>query len=292
MADPLKAIRDALDAGNKQEAQVLLRPLLGSEFVSAEVYYLAARASNGVDKAIQYLQKSLEIDASFPSARAALLKLQDHVTDAPTPQVTPAPKVMLPKKPQKTVKANLREDNRRMWTQIGCLFSILLSLSMSYFVMNVLGLAAAGELNGLFTGIRPIQEIDGTPVEYRVDAPLVVTASASRPVQSEEPIGDTLLPGFAHEYRFAATAGEEVAIMVQFISPTAKSVQRNVAVMTPNGQDASSVCERGQILQDNSGVTFICNISQTGEWKIRMFGRENESSGAYVVAVERMPPIQ
>jgi hypothetical protein len=78
-----------------------------------------------------------------------------------------------------------------------------------------------------------------------------------------------------------------MAVMVQFLSPTANSVSRNVAILDPAGENAEGECLRDSILQGDNGVVLDCRIQRTGVWRVRIFGRDGESTGAYVVSVER-----
>lgn len=203
---------------------------------------------------------------------------------------------------------------------------ILLSLSSTYFVMLVLGSGIPGRLRSVFTGVHPVfapdatlvyatpvavvdgtpyyaapldsygsagtgatpvTEIQGTPVYARPDAVVVVAPAKTTNLVRQEPVSDILEPGFAHEYVFTAQQGEEVAVGIQFFSPTAQSVGRNVTILDPDELSAERVCQRDQILQGDNGVVFICPVHKSGRWKVRLFGREGESSGAYVVAVEK-----
>ncbi len=219
-----------------------------------------------------------------------------------------------------------RRRKRTIWTYISIASFISLSLSSSYVVLLVLGSAVPGRLRSVFTGIQPVfapestivyatpvavidgtpyyarpleeygsastnatpvTEINGTPVYARPDAVVVVIPAKSTELTRQQAISDILEPGFAHEYVFAAELGEELAIGVQFFSPTAQQVSRNVAILDPDGGDGERFCVRERILQGDNGVAFICPIHKAGQWKLRLFGREGESSGAYVVAIEK-----
>ena len=38
---------------------------------------------------------------------------------------------------------------------------------------------------------------------------------------------------------------------------------------------------------DGSGTAFICTIYKGGTWKLQVFGRDGESTGAYVITYDR-----
>ncbi|MBZ0289870.1 MAG: hypothetical protein K8I30_19765, partial [Anaerolineae bacterium] len=140
------------------------------------------------------------------------------------------------------------------------------------------------------TGANPVTP-DGNPNTYADDAAaggFVVQPNKSAPLARGNPIGDVLDEGFAHEYTFNTSAGEEIAIAIQFFSPTAKAVEKNVAVLDTDDVNAANHCQRDQIFTDGSGAAFICIIHRGGKWKLQVFGRDGESTGAYVVTYDRM----
>jgi hypothetical protein len=65
-------------------------------------------------------------------------------------------------------------------------------------------------------------------------------------------------------------------------------VNRNIGILDPSGRDAESRCERNRILQGDNGAAIICTIHQTGTWSLRLLGIDGQSTGAYVVSIERM----
>jgi hypothetical protein len=284
----LKPIRDALDAGDKEAARKLLRPLLAQQS-TPDLWCLAARACYTDEQAIKALRKALALEPLHSQANRMLHKLEGARPGEPPPltplttPVTPLRENELP--PLKKVKY---ERKRTSWTYIGCAGSILLSLTATLIVMNFTGSPILGNLLGFVSGSTPVREIEGTPVQEREDAPLVVTPQQSKELANEQTVTDTLSGGFAHEYTFDAVAGDEVYVMVQFLSPTANSVSRNVVILNPDGESAEGLCMRDRILQGDTGTVLSCRIDGTGVWRVRIFGRDGESTGAYVVSVERL----
>ena len=224
------------------------------------------------------------------------------------------------------LKKTNRKRRLGKWRYVILVSMFLLSLSSTYFVMLVMGSGIPGRLRSVFTGVHPVfapdatvvyatpvavidgtpyyaapldaygsastgatpvTEIQGTPVYARPDAVVVVAPAKTTDLVRQQPISDILEPGFAHEFVFTVQQGEEVAVGVQFFSPTAQGVGRNVTILDPDGLSAERVCQRDQILEGDNGVVFICPVHKSGRWKLRLFGREGESSGAYVVAVEK-----
>lgn len=346
----LQPVIRALQAGNRAQAQALLRPLLHQP--SADRWYLAALLSATPERALVALNHALALEPHHERARRRLTQLQGAVEpeaahdtiaeeDLPPLAALVADDVVIPvDKPfnpapveaqffetlrSRPLKKQQRKRRRTIWTRIALVSGILLSLSSTYFVLLVLGSGIPGRLRGIVTGVHPIfapdatvvyatpvamiegtpyygrpledygsasidatpvTEIGGTPVYARPDAVVVVEPVKSAVLTGQQPISDILEPGFAHEYTFTAMQGEELAIGIQFFSPTAQRVSRNVVIIGPNDSSAEGVCQRDHILQGDNGVVFICPVHQSGTWKVRLFGRESESSGAYVIAIE------
>jgi hypothetical protein len=313
MLDTLLPIIKAIELGDKKLARRLLRPLLEKN-PTADMWYLAAQVCEIPEHEMVLLQRALALDPTHGKARSRLFALRQHNPPfITTPTLSPEIKKPLPDRPfippqtapdkptdQSTTRELSREElralksvkrekkQRGIWTHVGCGATILMSLTASYFVLTVLGSSLPGQIRALLTGEQgAVTEIEGTPIYDRADAVYLVQPSQSKAVDRTDAVADALEPGYAHEYVFDATSGEELAVYVQFISMTAQRVSRNVAIFDPMGQAASELCRSDTILQGDTGIVFICNVSQTGKWRVRIFGREGESTGAYTVAVQR-----
>lgn len=314
MMQQLISIEAALKAGDKAQARRLLQPLI-ERAPSADLWYFAALASDTPEEESKCLQKALALDITHGKAKSRLLALRQAQTAAPPPEPQPtvkpirvqqadvtaspaqpktssakpvsniSPKEKADVEPLKRVKRGRR---RSSWRMVGCLGFVILSLASSFFVMSVLGMGFAGWIVGMVTGAQPVTQIDGVPIEDVAHAPLLVPANRSVQINPGEQQVDILYPGYAHEFVFSAVSGAELSIYVQFISMTAKNVSRNVAIVDALGNDAEARCDRGGILTDNSGVTFTCQIDRGGGWRVRIFGREGESSGAYYVTAQEL----
>ncbi len=253
-------------------------------------------------------QPPLDLLLDTPSADFAFPPLPKGVTEAELP-------------PLKQTQIRRR---RSVWTYIGCGSTIIFSMTLSYVVLLLLGSSLPGQIRSFisrydervlepqgtvvyatavatFEGTplyaesmlerefdaTPVTSIDGTPVYNRPDAVTVVQPVIVRVLELDNPLSEVLEPGYAHEYGFSARAGDEIAIAIQFFSPFAQRVGRNVRLFDSEGRSDESDCQRDTILSGDTGVAFICQINVSGEWKLRLFGREGESSGAYVVAYEQ-----
>jgi hypothetical protein len=325
--DPLQQVREALKAGDRKTAQEILRPHLQYQ-PTAEMWYLAAQACATDEKAIQCLRKALELQPQHSGANRMLLKLEGAVpkTAPLKPPVAPASEAAKPKArtsevfaqaeplrprpdaeaiaarpPKKSVMPSLeklteeplkkvkRRKKRSVGRTIVLLSFLLFAMCCSLVTMNLVGLITGPItlLTQALGGSAPVTQIDGVPIDEMPDAPVIVPSSMTKPL-AENRDANVLDPGYVHEYVFEATDGWEMAVYVQFLSLGANQVSRNVVLLRPNGSDATGDCERNSILQGDNNVTLICPIDATGNWKVRILGRAQESVGAYFVGAERM----
>jgi len=324
MNDELQPIRDALRDSDKQRAQELLRPLLSNP--TAEIWYLAANASTTRDKAIANLKRALALDPWHTRSDRMLLKLSQEQREQAndlarrnpprktrSASTTTAPfvddgslaeldmiapsvdtlvgdaraidKAVLP-----TLKKAKPTRKRSGWGRLGCVFGILLSLSSSLLVMNLLGLAkgVTGGVKVALGGATPVREVAGIPIAEITAPALVVEPEKIERIAFGASIVDTLNDGYAHQYEFAVSAAQEVVVFVQFLSPMATHVNENVAILDSSGRNAEARCTRDAIVGGNTGLTFTCRVNDSGFWAVRIFGQEGQSVGVYFVSVNRL----
>lgn len=348
MEETLSAIHQALQSGDKRQARRLLRPLL--EAPTPDLWFLASQTCDTSDQELGCLRQALKLDSKYGPARQRYTELRDIANMQPShemppieslvadlDQYQPPPAEFAPAVPRVDIYAAKRareREARRRWNRLGCAGSILLSLSLSYFVLTVTGSPIPAQIRQLVSGAGPAAQAQGTPIFGRPNAieqtptpqrsgPVSVTTlpgfvdainpaapthdaadqtyadeaqaagfevkpTKSEALQSQVPAGDVLDPGFSHEYTFRVSSGGEFALAVQFFSPTAKRVDANVAILDPDGYNAADQCQRDNIFVDGSGVAFICQVHKSGDWKVQLFGRENESTGVYVVTYQPM----
>jgi hypothetical protein len=130
-------------------------------------------------------------------------------------------------------------------------------------------------------------EVNGTPVQNIPNIVLTLEPQKKVTLKMGSTVADSLSPGYVHEFEFSVSAGDEIAVAIQFLSPTAQRVSENVALVKPDGHAAGNLCEMSHILDGDTGIAFSCMIDQTGKWEMRVFGIEGESSGAYTASLER-----
>ncbi len=300
LAPDLIRIISAINEGDKARARELVKSLLKTS-PSAEAWYQASRVAEKPEHELVCLQRALGYDPLHREARRRLSQLQPTMPppqpDAAVADVRRSTRehkpIAQPPRAQPIIPANvpLKKVGRRkrgsaFYLTIAAM--LLLSLSSTYFVMLVLGSPLPGRLRSMLGAEAPVTEIDGVPLAQVQDAVFKIPPARTSEVTQVEPLADILEPGVVHEYTFRANAGEEIAIGIQFFSPTAQRVNRNIGVLDPEGKNVETQCNRDQILQGDNGAVITCRIDRSGIWQVRLLGREGESAGAYVVSVGRL----
>jgi len=170
---------------------------------------------------------------------------------------------------------------------------ILFNMSCSFLSLSLVGMfpGVIGTVEQFLGGQPPVREVQGVRVEEIVENPAATVPPSQSKSASNRQV-DVLDHGYNHEYTFEVRSGEEILGYVQFMSLTANAVEENVLIL--NSRDeviADEQCtffgEDG-LLSGDSNVSFTCIPNETGIWKLRILGIQDESIGAYFVGVETL----
>jgi len=296
MSASLEQIQKLIDSDRKKEARQQLKQILATE-PSADAWYMTALVvPKDLDK-IRCLREALKLDEFHSPANRLLYQIEGgiplaerekrkrHQEELKNREFVPPEKIEREMKPDRFQKHKARQRQR---TRLGCLFSLMLSVSCSMFAFSAIGMLPGfiGAVTGFFGGPAPVYDLDGTPIEDVTDALIVMTPAQSNDSSSQEV--DIMDHGYLHEYTFGARQGTTYAVYVQFMSLNANAVSHNVAVINEIGEDVTYLCERETILEGDNGVTYLCTADSSGEWSVRILGINGESVGAYFVGVESL----
>lgn len=255
---------------------------------SADDWVNRAMLTKDNAEAIIYLKRALELEPLHSRANRMLFQLEGAKTFK-QPQTDALPPFKSEDDLEPLKKVN-RKRQRGGWFYLGIIAFVLSSLSATYFVLNVTGSPIVGQINRLLTGKGPVTEINGTPVNDIPNVILTLQPESIKTLTKSVPVADELQPGYMVEYRYAAQAGDELAVGLKFFSPTALDIRSNVVLLTPDGQPALGCTADQPIAGDPSSIAFSCLVTQSGTWKLRIFGVDGESTGAYTVLLESLQP--
>jgi serine/threonine protein kinase len=291
-----------IDLTNATGMLKLEGPKLTTAKTADELVQQAAATSDKAE-AIRYLRQALELEPLHSKANRLLFQLEGAKPlselrseigsgKRATPIPTPAPAIGvnpasndLPQKPKTT-----RQTKRGgLWGWVGIGAFLLSSAATLFFVLSFNGSPLAGQVANFLQGIRPVETIDGTPIARVPDAVLKVDPSQTLDLHLDDVLNGILDAGIVHEYTFQVSYGNTIYLLTQFLSPSATSVSRNVAIIDAQGQPVS--CDRQRLLEGDSGVIAVCNVRTPGEWKLRVLGIQGESTGAYLVSYKLEMPL-
>ena len=296
MSTALDEIQALIDNGDTKRARQRLKPILQAE-PSAQAWYLAALSVDDDMQKIKCLRQALKIDEFHSPANRLLHKVeggmplheqakqQQEELERRQQEVVPLEKI---DREMKKDRFQRHAERQRGRTRLGCFFGFLLSTSCMLFAISAIGLLPGfvGTVTRLLGGASPVYDIDGTPVQDRDDALLVVTPSQRNEASNQDV--DIMDHGYLHEYQFYASTGKSYAVFVQFLSVNANHVSRNVGIFDAENYDVTSTCERDRIFEGDNGIAYICKATIPGQWSVRILGITGESVGAYFVGVESL----
>lgn len=296
MATSLEHIQKLIDNDQKKEARQQLKRILQTN-PSADAWYMTALAVDDEQQKTKCLRQALKIDEMHSPANRLLYKIEGGMPPhereklkrqqekLKTREIVPLAKIDREMKQDRFQKHRKRQRTRN---RMGCLFSVMLSLSCSMFAFSAIGMLPGfiATVTGIFGGPAPVYDVEGTPIGDVKDAIYIMPPSQSNEASNQEV--DIMDHGYLHEYVFSARAGTTYAVYVQFMSLNANAVSQNVVVLDEQEFDVTNTCERETILEGNQGVAYVCTAMSSGDWSVRILGVTGESVGAYFVGVESL----
>jgi len=254
---------------------------------SADDWVKEALATDNQEEAIGYLKRALEMEPLHSKANRMLFQLEGAVPKAAAAKprvVTPLPAGSN----LSTLKKATAKNKRSNWFYAVLAGSVLVGLSLIFFLLSISGSPIANQIANVIQGRYAVTQINGVPLKQVPNAVMKVNPQDRTSVLYGQKINDTLENGFSHAYFFEVTSGQTMGMGVFFISKTAQHVSKNVAVVDSTGQSAGNRCQIQRNANQDTSVSFSCKVDQTGQWSVRVLGIDGESTGAYVVTVERV----
>lgn len=281
----LQKIQTLIDNGDKKRARNHLKKIL-KDNPSADAWYLAALTMESDADKIKCLRKALKLDELHTPANRLLLQLEEAPI-VPQQKNRPSSVESVTMNRQKKVDGvRQQKTGRRRRVGCGCLFSMLLSSIFTTVVLTTIGLlpGVIGTFVSMTSDVAPVYEIENVPLEMVEDSLYKLTPVFSKTI-TEQDI-NFIDHGYLNEYKFNAVAGEAYLIYLQFLSLDAHNTKQNIAINDSEGYNVIPDCEIQKISDYDNGVAYICGVSVTGKWSIRILGISGESIGGYIVGVK------
>lgn len=252
---------------------------------SADDWVKKALATENSDEAIGYLKRALELEPLHSKANRMLFQLEGAVPKAAANKPKAAPVRAADLSPLK--KASATSTKRSNWYYAVMIGSIVVGVSVLFFLMMRSGSPIAIQIANIIQGRRAVTEINGVPLNKVPNAVLQVNPQDRTSLLWGQKVNDTLEHGYSHAYLFDTSAGQLMGISVWFVSDTGRRVSKNVAVFDSSGKAAGKRCQMSNNPNNDISVSFSCEIDQSGQWSVRVLGIQGESTGSYWVTVER-----
>ncbi|MEO8608305.1 MAG: serine/threonine-protein kinase [Chloroflexota bacterium] len=250
---------------------------------NADDWVKEATAAAEPHEKIALLKKALDLEPMHSKANRMLFQVEGAKSMR---QEKPAP-VTVTEEDLAPLKKVVHKKKRGSLFYIGILAFVLSSASASFFVLSFIGSPIAGQITAILSGRQPVNAINGVPVKDIPNVVLTVQPQRTQVLKMGQKIADTLDNGISNEYDLEMDSGSEVNVAVWFASPTANHVSHNVVVLDPSGQSADTACRRDKMFAGDTNVAFNCIVTKSGTWKIRIFGIDGDSTGAYFITADR-----
>ncbi len=255
---------------------------------SADDWVKKAMATDNQDEAIGYLKRALELEPLHSKANRMLFQLEGAVPKAAAAAAKARIVTPLPVADLATLKKATVTNKRSNWFYAVLIGSILVGLSLIFFLLGITGSPIASQIANIIQGRSAVTQINGVPLNEVPNAVLQVNPQDRTSVLYGQKITDTLDNGFARAYIFDVLSGQTVGIVVFFTSKGAQHVSKNVAVVDSTGKSAGNRCQMKRNATQDSSVNFSCKIDQTGKWSILILGINGESTGFYAINIEQI----
>ncbi|HML23659.1 MAG TPA: hypothetical protein PKD09_18530 [Aggregatilinea sp.] len=267
-----------IKAGDRDGARALIMPVLASERDNIDAWWLAAHAAPTPPDVRVALDQVLRLNPEHQAARvmgARLSRLHPELVLADKPAAKRAP----------TVHSG-PSSHRWVWNVVLVAGLAAFAFGGAALVSSVMGLTwlndavtEVGETVGLDThsdetyGTVTLKDAGAAPVDY------TITQIKSAP-KGDVATGN-MLEKEAHVWTFSAEQGQDVMAMVQFT--VAGNAAHVVELLDVEGR---TLAQGVGMASDSGTVTLVYTLTQTGSYKLVIFGRPGGPRGAYALGLD------
>jgi len=143
-----------------------------------------------------------------------------------------------------------------------------------------------GMMIQMTTGVSPVNEVNGTPIEITSEGLLQIVPAFSKPIPKQEVF--FIDHGYVNEYTFDVVENGAYGIYLQFLSLNAYNLSENTVLIDANGNNVTSQCLEQKISEYDSGIAYSCRAHQSGKWAMRIIGIKGETTGGYIVGLQSL----
>ncbi len=276
--DSLRRAYHLIKAGDRDAARALIKVALAMDHDNIDAWWLAAHAAPSPPDVRVALDQVLRLNPDHQPARvmgARLTRLH--------PELILADKAAARRTPHRRYGL---VSNRWLWNVVLLAGMLAFAFGGAALVSSVLDLPwlhdtveDVGEAVGLDArpgpnyGTVPLQDPGAAVVEYDI--------TQIKPVSKGDVVTGDMVEGEAHVWTFSGESGQDVMAMVQF------TIAGNAAHVVELHDTESRVLAQGVGMASDSGtVTLVYTLSQSGSYRLVIFGRSGGPRGAYAMGVE------
>lgn len=285
----LEAIQSLIDKGDTKTARQHLKRQLQSE-PSAQAWYLAALTVDNQSEKVKCLHRALKLDALHSPANRLLSRIESGAQRQQKQQLKPeiTDSSSLDNRSDKYERIQQQKRQRRHRRGMGCLLSFALSSIVCVVILSLVGMIprTIGWFIQLNTGVAPVYELNGAPIESIDDSLFHITPVFSKSLKQQEYF--VIDHGYVNEYTFAVEANAPYGIYLQFLSLNAHNLGENMAIIDSNGNNITSQCLAQKMSEYDSGLAYSCRAQRSEQWAIRIIGINGETTGGYIIGLQSL----
>ena len=290
MPTSLEAIQSLIEKGDKKTARQQLKQHLQTE-PSAQAWYLAALVVDNPSEKVKCLQRALNLDALHTPSNRLMSQIQKS-TESQQKKPQPVPMVDasegLTNRDQKYQRIQQVKTQRRRRRGMGCLVSFMLSSIICVVILSLVGMIprTLGWFIQLNTGVAPVYEINGVPIESIDDSVFQIAPVFSDVLKGQA--YNVIDHGYVNEYTFAVTENAPYGIYLQFLSLNAHNLSENMVIVDSAGNNITSQCLAQKMSEYDSGLAYSCRAQRSEQWTIRIVGINGETTGGYIIGLQAL----
>lgn len=289
----LQEARGLIDAGQKTQALAVVKSVLVHDRSNVDAWLLAALAASDAQEALVSLRVVLKLQPGHKQAQAMLHRLEAamaaaRAVKAPEPAASDAALAVDTVEPNPLIKPRRRR---------GCLGKNALTLVV--IVLGMLAISGGTLVFFLsFTGSSALDAIDEVIPDLPGQHPTVQGVDGYRVIVHDSQFQGIIDDGEVLRFRFHGRRDTEIFIGLGLMAVSSEADTtgamelfdpdgRRALVSSPDATDFS--LPSLPVLEAGNFSIIQTALDMSGNWEMRMIGREGRSAGAYVLLMQCYP---